>query len=103
MNLIANASTVSTDSSQMILPRYDEAAGNVISVDTGLSVFIGIETTPFYRFITPEIVYPLPAQDRELLPFTETEINRLMNPDSMTNPVLADIWRDELNDEFVGS
>jgi hypothetical protein len=87
----------------MISPRYDEAAGNAISVDTGLSVFIGIETLPFYRFIIPEIMYPLPAQDREQVPFSETEINRLMRPDSMTNPVLADIWHDELNDEFVSS
>ncbi len=103
MSIISNYSSISTDSSQIISARYGESAGIPIAVDTGLSVSIETEILPFLKFIIPEIIQPSPLQDNEILPFSESEISRLIHHSSIANPILADIWRDEVNDEFVSS
>lgn len=103
MSTISQYSIISTDSSQMILARYGESAGVAIAVDTGFTISIETEIPPFFEIITPEIIQPSPLKDNEIFPFTESEISRLIHPDSRANPILADIWRDEVNDEFVSS
>ncbi len=103
MSILSDYLNVTTDSSQILTARYGDTAGIAITVDTGLSVSIGTEIMPYYRIIIPEIIYPSPSPYKELLQFNESEISRLMHPDSMANPVLADIWRDEVNDEFISS
>jgi hypothetical protein len=98
-----NYSNISADSSQIISSRYCESAGISIIVDTGLSVSIQTELSPFLKILSPELIQPPPLHDNEIIPFDESEISRLIHLDSLANPILADIWRDEVNDEFVSS
>jgi hypothetical protein len=78
--------------------RYTETAAVAIDVDTGLGVAISVEMNPFFQIIdTIDITQP---QDNPLVPFSESEISTLLRLDSKVNPVLADIWRCNSNDEF---
>ena len=103
MSTISQYSSISTDSSQIISARYGGSAGVAIAVDTGFTVSIETEIIPFLEIISPDLIKHSPLQDNEILPFSESELSRLMHPDSRANPILADIWRDEVNDEFVSS
>lgn len=97
MTKIANYSTLPTDASMVILPRYTETAGVAINVDTGFGVAISVEMNPFFQFIdTIDITQP---QDNPVIPFSESEISTLLRLDGKVNPVLADIWRYNSNDE----
>lgn len=103
MSIISNYSNISTDSSRFISARYGGSAGVAIAVDTGFTVSIETEMPPFFKIISPDFTRPSPLQDNEILPFSESEISRLIHPNSIANPILADIWFDEVNDEFASS
>ena len=53
--------------------------------------------------LAPFFILSFFLQDVEPIPFSDSEISRLIRPDSIANPILANIWRDEVNDEFIGS
>ncbi len=103
MSIVSDYSNISTDSSQLISARYGGSASVAIAVDTGFTVSIEAEMPLSLKIITPDITQPSPLQDNEILPFSESEISRLIHPNSVANPILTDIWRDEVNDEFVNS
>lgn len=98
MTKIANYSTLPTDSSMVISARYTETAGMAIDVDTGFRVTIGVEMNPFFRFIDTSDITP--PKDKDVIPFSESEISTLLHLNSKVSPVLADIWRYNSNDEF---
>ena len=82
----------------LIPPRYTETAGVAIDVDTGFRVTIRVQMNPFFRFI--DTIDITPPKDKDVIPFSESEISTLLHLNSKVNPVLADIWRYNSNDEF---
>jgi hypothetical protein len=82
----------------LISARYTETAGVAIDVDTGLNVTIGVEMNPFIQVI--DTIDITPPKDNDVIPFSESEISTLLHLNSKVNPLLADIWRYNSNDEF---
>jgi hypothetical protein len=102
MIIVSHYQTAPTDASDHIPARYGHTAGTAVSVDTGLTVSIPVMLLPSFQFLELEPMELTPIQE-EVTPFSEEELLKLLRPNSLTTPLLADIWRDDVNDERVDS
>jgi hypothetical protein len=103
MNLESNYPDITTDSSYLIKARYGETAGITIDVDTGFGVSFGVIPNPLVWVFPPDTLDLPPLPENEITPFCEAEITEILRMDSKTNSILADIWRDDVNDELTCS
>ena len=74
--------------------------GVVVAED--LDIVGRVEDPPSFQVLEPEPMELTPTQE-EVTPFSEEELLKLLRPNSVTTPLLADIWRDDVNDELVAS
>ena len=88
-----------TDATGIIAPRLEIGTMTAVFVDTGGMLTVPIFELPSWMSIGGQIAAE-PEPD-ELVPMSPSETRLLMSLDESHNPMLAELWRDDMNDDLV--
>ena len=92
-----------TDASGIIPARLDVGALSAVFVGTGGMMLVPTIELPSWISISIEGQFAPDLVPDRLEPMSLPEVNRLMQLDEFYNPLLADLWRDDVNDDLVDS
>ena len=90
-------STNQTDATDLIPARLAVAAATAGVMDTGGRYAVPTFTLPSWVWADE------PAPNDQLEPMDPQEVRNLMQLDVVHNPLLGDVWRDDINDQLVDS
>ena len=100
LNLLSSRNTT-TDATGIIPARLGVGALTAVFVGTGGLVTVPTIELPSWIPILIEEQVTVELMPDRLEPISIPEANVLMQLDESHNPLLADLWRDEVNDDLV--
>ena len=92
-----------TDAAGIIPPRLGIGASAAVFVGTGGFLHVPTIGLPAWIPVPTEWQYGERPEADHLTPMSPPDIYGLLQLDESHNPMLADLWRDDMNDDLVDS